>query len=35
VMGPETRGAIRSFQAHQRLPVTGQVDSGLVRALGR
>jgi hypothetical protein len=33
VFGPETRGAIRSFQAHQGLPVTGQVDSRLVRAL--
>jgi peptidoglycan hydrolase-like protein with peptidoglycan-binding domain len=33
VMGPETTGAIRSFQAHQGLPVTGQIDSGLMDAL--
>ena len=26
VMGPETRAAIRSFQANQGLPVTGQID---------
>jgi hypothetical protein len=32
-MGPETRNAIRSFQAHQGLPVTGQVDARLIRAL--
>lgn len=31
--GPETRNAIRSFQAHQGLPVTGQVDGRLIRAL--
>ena len=31
--GPATRNAIRSFQAHQGLPVTGQVDGRLVRAL--
>jgi hypothetical protein len=30
---PETRNAIRSFQAHQGLPVTGQVDGRLIRAL--
>ena len=35
VMGPETRSAIRSFQAHQGLPVTGQIDSSLINALGR
>jgi hypothetical protein len=33
VFGPETRDAVRSFQAHQGLPVTGQVDSRLIRAL--
>ncbi len=33
VMGPETATAIRSFQAHQGLPVTGQIDSGLMDAL--
>jgi hypothetical protein len=35
VMGPETSAAIRSFQAHQGLPTTGQIDSGLVNALQR
>jgi peptidoglycan hydrolase-like protein with peptidoglycan-binding domain len=35
VMGPETRGAIRSFQAHQGLPVTGQIDNGLINAWRR
>ena len=35
VMGPETREAIRSFQAHQGLPVTGQIDHGLINALRR
>ena len=34
-MGPETREAIRSFQAHQSLPVTGQIDNGLLNALRR
>jgi hypothetical protein len=33
LLGPETRSAIRSFQANQGLPVTGQVDSRLIRAL--
>jgi hypothetical protein len=33
VLGPQTRNAIRSFQAHQGLPVTGQVDARLIRAL--
>ncbi|MBV8176019.1 MAG: peptidoglycan-binding protein [Verrucomicrobia bacterium] len=32
-MGSETRSAIRSFQAHEGLPVTGQVDGRLMRAL--
>jgi peptidoglycan hydrolase-like protein with peptidoglycan-binding domain len=32
-MGPETRNAIRSFQAHQGLPVTGLADARLIRAL--
>jgi len=32
-LGPETRNAIRSFQAHQGLPVTGQMDGRLIRAL--
>jgi hypothetical protein len=35
VMGPETSAAIRSFQAHQGLPTTGRIDSGLVNALQR
>jgi hypothetical protein len=35
VMGPETRRAIRSFQVHQDLPVTGQIDNGLINALRR
>jgi peptidoglycan hydrolase-like protein with peptidoglycan-binding domain len=35
VMGSETREAIRSFQAHQGLPVTGQIDHGLINALRR
>jgi peptidoglycan hydrolase-like protein with peptidoglycan-binding domain len=29
VVGPETRDAIRSFEAHQGLPVTGQIDKGI------
>jgi hypothetical protein len=33
VLGPQTRNAIRSFQANQGLPVTGQVDGRLIRAL--
>jgi peptidoglycan hydrolase-like protein with peptidoglycan-binding domain len=32
-MGPETRSAIRSFQAHQGLPVTGEIDNRLIDAL--
>src|SRR5580704_4564948 len=32
-IGPETRNAIRSFQAHQGLPVTGEMDGRLIRAL--
>jgi Putative peptidoglycan binding domain len=32
-LGPETRNAIRLFQAHQGLPVTGQLDGRLIRAL--
>jgi Putative peptidoglycan binding domain len=32
-LGPGTRNAIRSFQAHQGLPVTGQMDGRLIRAL--
>jgi hypothetical protein len=35
VMGPETRQAIESFQAHQGLPVTGQIDNRLINALQR
>ncbi len=35
VMGPETRSAIRSFQAHEGLPVTGQIDSRLIDSLRR
>jgi hypothetical protein len=35
VMGPETRSAIRSFQAQRGLPATGQIDSRLVNALRR
>jgi hypothetical protein len=33
VFGPETSNAIRSFQTHQGLPVTGRPDSSLMRAL--
>jgi Putative peptidoglycan binding domain len=33
VMGPETQSAIRSFQAHQGLPATGQIDNRLIDAL--
>jgi len=33
VLGPETRSAIRSFQAQRGLAVTGQIDSNLIRAL--
>lgn len=32
-LGPQTRSAIQSFQAHQGLPITGQVDGRLIRAL--
>jgi len=35
VLGPETRSAIRSFQAQRGLPVTGQINSGLITALRR
>jgi hypothetical protein len=35
VMGPETRSAIRSFQAQQGLPVTGQIDNRLIESLRR
>jgi Putative peptidoglycan binding domain len=35
VMGPETRSAIRDFQRQQGLPVTGQIDSELTKALQR
>jgi hypothetical protein len=33
ILGPESYRAIRSFQAAKGLPVTGQVDSRLLRAL--
>jgi Putative peptidoglycan binding domain len=33
VLGPETRSAIRSFQARNGLPVTGRIDDDLFRAL--
>jgi Putative peptidoglycan binding domain len=33
VMGQETREAISAFQAHQSLPVTGQIDPALLNAL--
>jgi peptidoglycan hydrolase-like protein with peptidoglycan-binding domain len=33
VLGPESRDAIRSFQARNGLPVTGRIDGDLVRAL--
>jgi hypothetical protein len=33
VLGPESRNAIRSFQARNGLPVTGRVDGDLYRAL--
>jgi peptidoglycan hydrolase-like protein with peptidoglycan-binding domain len=32
-MGPETRSAIEAFQKQQRLPVTGEIDSNLTKAL--
>jgi hypothetical protein len=35
VVGPETRSAIRSFQSHQGLPMTGQIDGRLIDALRR
>jgi len=35
VVGPETREAIRAFQAQKGLPVTGRIDSGLIDALRR
>jgi len=33
VIGPQSRHAIEAFQADQGLPVTGQIDAGLLRAL--
>jgi hypothetical protein len=33
VLGPETRNAIRAFQAQRGLAVTGQIDNNLIRAL--
>jgi hypothetical protein len=33
VLSPESRSAIRSFQARNGLPVTGRIDGDLVRAL--
>jgi len=35
LMGPETESAIRAFQKQQGIPVTGQIDSNLSRALQR
>jgi hypothetical protein len=35
VLGPETRSAIRSFQANQGLPVTGQVDGRLIKRFAK
>jgi Putative peptidoglycan binding domain len=35
VMGPETRSAIEAFQKRQGLPVTGEIDSNLTKALQR
>lgn len=32
--GPGTRSAIRSYQANRGLPVTGRIDSSLLRSLG-
>jgi hypothetical protein len=34
VVGPQTRDAIMDFQNDHRLPVTGQIDGTLLRALG-
>ncbi len=34
VIGPQTRDAIADFQNDHRLPVTGQIDAPLLRALG-
>jgi hypothetical protein len=33
-VGPGTRAAIRAYQASRRLPVTGRIDSTLLRSLG-
>jgi len=33
VLGPETRNAIRTFQAQRGLAVTGQINKNLIRAL--
>jgi len=34
VMGPATSRAIARYQSDHRLPVTGQIDAGLMKALG-
>ncbi len=34
LMGPGTRGAIRAYQAKRKLPVTGEIDEALLKALG-
>ena len=33
VIGPQSHYAIEAFQADHGLPVTGQIDAGLLRAL--
>jgi len=34
VIGPQSRDAIEAFKADHGLPVTGQIDAGLLKALG-
>jgi len=34
VIGPQSRHAIEAFKADHGLPVTGQIDAGLLKALG-
>jgi localization factor PodJL len=33
VMGGKTKNAIRAFQEAEKLPVTGEIDAALVKAL--
>jgi hypothetical protein len=34
VIGPQTRNAIAQFQSDHRLPVTGEIDSATISAMG-